>query len=122
MMTLKLAGNCVSRSPKSLLILKSKTTEVLLVADPANTAPVTVKFKKEAAAALFSSFPKSPVKLAPGDEPVKFVIKDTPMGLTKRAAAANFSDDKEAFARSLVFEYEPGLCTGGHHADFHVEC
>ena len=119
--TLKATGACVSRSPQKVQVLKGQTKEILIASHPASDQKITVKFNKADAEALFSKFPKTKFELAPGESQT-FVIRTESMGIKKRPADKNFTDDKESFARTFEFTHEPGRCGGGHHAAWHIEC
>ena len=119
--TLRINGACLTLTPAHLRVTKGDDKDIVLRAHPTNPGPVTVSFDAVTADALFSSHPASGVQIPAGGT-VTFHLKDTPLGISRRAASLRFTNDNETFARSFSFSTVPDRCSGGSHGDWHVEC
>ncbi len=119
--TLRINGGCLTLTPAHLRVTKGDDKDIVLRAHPTNPGPVTVSFDAASAAALFSSHPASGVQIPAGGS-VTFRVKDTPLGIQRRAAGLRFSNDNETFTRGFNISTVPDRCSGGSHGDWHLEC
>jgi hypothetical protein len=92
---------------------------VVLVADSANSASVTLTFHNPAMAQLFANPTAGPIVLAPGARH-ELEFRPVPeLGIAHRDA--HFGDDNPQFAHSVLFDSVPARCGGGDVNDVIVE-